>query len=387
MVTKNDPLIKWNKNTSERLRRTMDRINGAMRPEFQRVFTGTDKKSLEKFGKSRGPGGKLAGATDVPFRVVYREFANDLFAESKARKLLPGKSETEISNMRETILRELDQHPDVMDAAEEYSLYKTFNNDNLVSKSLSRVRNGLESDIGKVACDELIARFSRVITNVAQDTFDRTPVGFVSQLMRLGVKRKELTEVQRLIISDKLAKGMVGSAASYLGYFVGDQIKTEFKGDKSKYTDMGDIEKLGGVAGAFLQGVYARNAETLKPDQEDDFKRRQVLNMLTNSPAASNVQDILGAMMQPGNNKPEQFVAKKVTNLVIPGVVRDIATRMDSPNFGVTGGAARREKLPQEENPETGRTRQTRNFWLILMKEFQSKIPVARQSLPLKDGG
>lgn len=387
-VTKNDPLIRWNKDTSERLRRTMDRITGSTGAEFQRVFTGTDKASLEKFGKSRGPGGKLAGGTDVPFRVIYREFAHDLFAESKARKLMVGKSEAEISNMRETILRDLDQHPDVMDAAEEYSLYKTFNNDNVVSKSFSMVRNGvLKGDFQKVAFDELIARFSRVITNVAQDTFDRTPVGFVSQLMRLGVKRKELTEVQRLIISDKLAKGMVGSAASILGYLVGDQIKTEFKGDKSKYADSGDIEKLGGVAGAFLQGVYARNAETLKPDQEDDFKRRQVLNMLTNSPAASNVQDTLGALMQPGANKVEQFVAKKLSNVVIPGVVRDTAQRMDSPNFGLTGGATRREKLPQEENPDTGRMRQTRSFWLILMKEFQSKIPVARQALPLKDGG
>jgi hypothetical protein len=290
--------------------------------------------------------------------------------------------------MRETILRELDQHPDVMDAAEEYSLYKTFNNDNVVSKSFGLVRNQvLKGDFQKVAFDELIARFSKVITNVGQDAFDRTPIGFASQLMRLGVKRKELTEVQRLIISDKLAKGMVGSAASYLGYFVGDQIKTEFKGDKSKYADMGDIEKLGGVAGAFLQGVYYRNAETLKPDQEDDFKRRQVLNMLTNSPAASNVQDALGALMQPGTNKAEQFGAKKITNMVIPGVVRDTAKRMDSPNFGLTGGPERRETIPKELNPATEKMRQTRNFWLILMKDAQSKIPVARQALPLKDGG
>lgn len=385
-VTKQDPLMKWNFETRDRLGRVMDRIKNSTGAEFQRTWTGTDKASMEKFGKSRGPGGKLAGSTDVPFRVVYREFAMDLFADLKARRTLGAKaSKADIADMRESFLRRIDEHPDIIDAAEEYSLHKTFNNDNLVSKSFGQIRNQvIKNELGKVAFDETIARFSKVITNVGQDAFDRTPYGLVTQGLRLAIKRGNLTDVERLIITDRLAKGMVGSAFTALGYAVGDKLSVEFKGDKNKYVDFGDAEKLGGLPGSFLLGVARRQAEKLKPDQRDLFERQQVTNLLTNSPAASNVQDMLGALMQPGANKPEQFVAKKLTNMAIPSAIRDTARRMDSPNFGLTGGATRRETISQEKNPDTGRMRQTRNFWLILMKDAQSKIPVARQALPEK---
>jgi len=384
-VTKSDPLIKWNFETRERLARVMDNVKKTRGIELQRVLTGTDKASMEKFGKSRGPGGKLAGATDVPFRVIYREFGQDLFADAKARKMLPNGSKSDIANMRESILRSIDEHPDIIDAAEEYSLYKTFNNDNLVSKSFSAIRNQIiKNEAGKVLFDETIARFSRVITNVGQDAFDRTPYGLVANALKLAAKRKNLTDVQRLVITDRLAKGMYGSAFMALGYYLGDNINVEFKGDKNKYADFGDLEKLGGLAGVFLYGAASRQSEKLKPDQSDMFKRQQMTNLLTNSPAASNVQDMLGALMQPGTNKVEQFGAKKITNMVIPSMVRDIAKRMDSPNLGLTGGPERRETIPQEYNEGTERMRQTRNFWLILMKDAQSKIPVARQALPLK---
>lgn len=384
-VTKNDPLIRWNYETRDRLARVMDNIKKTRGIELQRVLTGTDKASMEKFGKSRGPGGKLAGATDVPFRVVYREFGQDLFADAKARKLLPNGTKAEIANMRESILRSIDEHPDIIDAAEEYSLYKTFNNDNLVSKSFSMIRNGvIKNEAGKVLFDETIARFSRVITNVGQDAFDRTPYGLVANAMKLAVKRGSLTDVQRLVITDRLAKGLYGSAFMALGYYLGDQINVEFKGDKNKYADFGDLEKLGGLPGVFLYGVASRQSEKLKPDQTEMFKRQQATNLLTNSPAASNVQDMLGSLMQPGTNKVEQFAAKKITNMVIPSFFRDVASRMDSPTYGLTEGATRREKVPQEYNESTERMRQTRNFWLILMKEAQSKVPVLRQQLPEK---
>jgi hypothetical protein len=385
-VTKQDPLMRWNFETRDRLARVMDRVKASTKAEFQRVWTGTNTVSMEKFGKSRGPGGKLAGSTDVPFRVFYREFALDLFADMKARRTLPkNASKADIADMRESFLRRIDEHPDIIDAAEEYSLHKTFNNDNLVSKSFSQIRNNvIKNEFGKVLFDETIARFSKVITNVGQDAFDRTPYGLVANGLKLAIKRGALTDVERLIITDKIAKGLYGSAFMALGYAVGDKINVEFKGDKNKYADLGDIEKLGGLSGSFLFGVTSRQAEKLKPDQAEDFKKQQITNLLTNSPAASNVQDILGGLMQPGSNKVQSVIAKKATNMVIPSAFRDIAQRMDAPNFGLTGGAAKREKVPQEENPATGRMRQTRNFWLILMNEAKSKIPVARQTLPLK---
>lgn len=385
-VTKSAPNISW-ANSPERVQRTLGRIKSTGKQDIMLALKGIDSDAAKKWGSGQGPGTRAAALTDAPFKAVYKEFANDLFADVKARSELgKGATDAEVSALREKILGNLEDHPDVTQAADQYSLHATFNNDNLVSEVLGYTKRRIKSKAGKVAFDELIARFSKVITNVAIDKWDRTPFGLATNVAKVLANKDTLTAAERLIVTDRLTKGLTGSALLALGYYAGEKIPVEFKGTFKKYADFGDLGEVGGAISPFLMGVVARNAKNLKEEERNGVWLGMVTDMLTNSPAASNLKDTLNTLNDPGDGALAKFVARKATNAVIPGLVRDIAKRMDAegPMGILTGKEIERQKVPQVEGSK-GKMKNSTKFSDIIKGEFASKIPVLRQRLPKKE--
>jgi hypothetical protein len=157
-----------------------------------------------------------------------------------------------------------------------------------------------------------------------------------------------------------------------LGYYLGDKISAEIKGDRYKYIDFGLLDKVGGPVSPFLLGVSLR--KTLDSDMDEGSKKNlylsTVVKMASSSPLASNVRDVLeffnsSTPIEAGS----EYVGKKASNLLVPGVFRDSATQMDK----ILNGNAQRKKYEKDASA-----------FDIVKGEFQSKIPFWRQQLPLK---
>lgn len=138
----------------------------------------------------------------------------------------------------------------------------------------------------------------------------------------------------------------------------------------------------------FLLGVIRRKSEEIKdPVEAKNLRLGSVLRLPLNTPLASNAKDLLDVTSDfEGVGTLNKLLARKLSNAVIPGVVRDIAERMDTKGtLGVrTGTEVEREKVGKEINPRTGREVNTQDFLRILKRDVQSKIPFARQKLPIK---
>jgi hypothetical protein len=93
--------------------------------------------------------------------------------------------------------------------------------------------------------------------------------------------------------------------------------------------------------------------------------------MVSNNPLASNLRDILELTNSstPSTILPE-YVGKKTSNVLIPGIVRDSATQIDE----IANADAQRKKYEKDAGA-----------FDIVKGEFQSKIPFWRQQLPLKN--
>jgi len=383
--TKSDMILGVEGN-AETLGIIKDRVKATAKTDLQEAWQGLDSGAADKFGYAKGLGGKAAAMTDAPFKTIYRETANVRLAEEKAKRVL-GKDATmaKVKDMRDEILSNLDEHPDIQMGAEEYALYKTFNNDNAISKFNARVKSGT-NDLGAATYDELIGRFSKVITNVGLDKLDRTGFGIVRGLTKVVTSKGALTAAERMIINDMMAKGMTGLPIVTLGYFLSDKVKGEIKDGYRKYIDHGDLGDMGGVMAAFLYGADMKQAEKLG-SKAGSFRFTTTAKLATDSPFSSNVQDVFDLADDPTLSGLTDYVAKKGTNIVIPGGVRDVARRMDSKQFPVmTGKEKEREKYPKGTKAAVDKLnhKSAEAIWKMILGETKSKLPVLRQQLPKK---
>lgn len=385
--------------TPDRLRRILARSKERAKMEFEMIRKSQDPDTLKKFGNTQGPFSKAAGMGDVPFRSIYFETAVDQGAEAMARKALGEKaSKAQIADFRDQIIRDLEQYPELEAAAHEFSLYMTYNGNNWVSDIggyIKRVALRGNEPAG-VVYDELIGRFGRVITNVATDQVNRTPVGAVRGLTKILKDPTVIDPKTRLEAIELIGKGLIGTAFAYLGFKAAEKIPGQVKGERQKYVDYGDLGKVGGPLGPFLLGATIGKAMKLSDSQRDPLIARSLLNMPFETPFASNIKDLLG--VAGGAMDFRQFAARKITNTVIPGGVRDLAERTDvAPGSSLmeqlfnTGKSIEREKYPKEKTREfvrgkgmQSKEKTTKDFGKIIQGEFKSKIPGLRQQLPKK---
>lgn len=358
-----------------------------MKADLKIVAAGGDVETIEKFGGAQGLGSKAAGLTDVPFKAIYHEDGKFLAADVKAREMLTeelGKGnfgKRDIDAKRAEILENIDQHPDIIMNAEEYALNETFNNHNWVSETNKALKGTVfKSPNARLAYDEAIGRFSKVITNVATDVADRTGLGVARGIYNIAdaIKSgKNLTTAERMAINKMITKGMIGVPLMYLGIKNWDKVEGEIRGIQQKYIDYGDLGKLGGPIAIFLHGAsIGRAMNTLSTDKVKDFVIASSLRLPFNTPFVSNVADISDVLDNPTPQAITKYAAKKTANTFIPAIVREIATRMDTEKGIQTGMELEREKSPKGAGTAE-----------IFKGEFMSKIPGLRQQLPLKGSG
>jgi hypothetical protein len=358
-----------------RIDRVKERAKIRAKANLELIKDGISELGTEKFG-GKGIGTQAAALTDLPFKAYWEEYGIDVFADDKARKLLKkdniSLTKENIAKKRDEIINNLDEHPDVEINAQNYALNKTFNNDNWAS-SLQNFATRNASKGQKFLLNEALFRFSKVITNVGIDALDRTGYGVLRGIQKAIKGKGNLSPAESLIITDMIKKGLTGVALQTLGYYLGDKISAEIKGDRLKYVDFGLLNRVGGVLSPFLLGVSLR--KTLDSDIDENSKKNLYLStgikMVSNNPLASNLRDILELTNSstPSTVLPE-YVGKKTSNVLIPGIVRDSATQIDE----IANADAQRKKYEKDAGA-----------FDIVKGEFQSKIPFWRQQLPLKN--
>jgi len=358
-----------------RIDRVKERAKIRAKANLELIKDGISELGTEKFG-GKGIGTQAAALTDLPFKAYWEEYGIDVFADDKARKLLKKDNipltKESIAKKRDEIINNLDEHPDVEINAQNYALNKTFNNDNWAS-GLQNFATRNASKGQKFLLNETLFRFSKVITNIGIDALDRTGYGVLRGIQKAIKGKGNLSPAESLIITDMIKKGLTGVALQTLGYYLGDKISAEIKGDRLKYVDFGLLNRVGGVLSPFLLGVSLR--KTLDSDMDENSKRNLYLStgikMVSNNPLASNLRDILELTNSstPSTILPE-YVGKKTSNVLIPGIVRDSATQIDE----IANADAQRKKYEKDAGA-----------FDIVKGEFQSKIPFWRQQLPLKN--
>jgi hypothetical protein len=358
-----------------RIDRVKERAKIRAKANLELIKDGISELGTEKFG-GKGIGTQAAALTDLPFKAYWEEYGIDVFADDKARKLLKKDNipltKESIAKKRDEIINNLDEHPDVEINAQNYALNKTFNNDNWAS-GLQNFATRNASKGQKFLLNEALFRFSKVITNVGIDALDRTGYGVLRGIQKAIKGKGNLSPAESLIITDMIKKGLTGVALQTLGYYLGDKISAEIKGDRLKYVDFGLLNRVGGALSPFLLGVGLR--KTLDSDMDENSKRNLYLStgikMVSNNPLASNLRDILELTNSstPSTILPE-YVGKKTSNVLIPGIVRDSATQIDE----IANADAQRKKYEKDAGA-----------FDIVKGEFQSKIPFWRQQLPLKN--
>lgn len=375
----------------ERTQRVLNKSKNRLKADAELIIKGADPDSIKKYGSFKGVGGKAAGLTDVPFKSFYYEWMSDAAADYKARQILGKNADpVDVATKREEILANLDEHPDIQLMAEEYSLNQTLNNSNWASETVGFWKKKA-GNTGAVFVDEALGRFSKVITNVAIDATDRTGVGVLRGGAKIAYAKsigKTLSVSERAIINDMITKGFTGLATISLGYFLGDKVVGTIKGERGKYIDFGDIEGIGGPIAPFLVGATYKKSESIEdPEEAAALRLTTILRLPINTPLASNTKDLLNALTDSSSTvAAKKFAARKLSNIFLPGVVRDSAERMDTKDsMGIlTGSEIEREKIPKVINPKTKNEVQTKNFLDILTGDVKSKIPFLRQTLPIK---
>jgi hypothetical protein len=370
-------------------------------------------------------GGVAAEAGDVPYKSLYYVIGEEVAAEDKAIKLLKkqGKyTKDDVDLMRESILRDIENHPDVTLAAEDFSLRNTFNNDNLISRVSSGVKRTTLSSLGlkkgtnvgdavDSLLDVLFFRFGKVIGNVAATTSDYIPgVGIARGAANLGVAKYKKLQGQMISVAERdainqmLARGLTGIATYTLYKAIMPKIfNANIVGEKGQERlDFGDSQKLGGLtvpmliaaADDTLDKYKDENGEPFTPEKKRLIRNQFLFDLALSNPMASNTKDILDALMGDGDPQVKlmKIAIKKGTTTLIPGQFRDWARRQETESKTglLTGKEPQRVKFkrydPTEEKVKTS------NDWrVILTDELRSKLPktvlnpeLNRQSLPIK---
>ncbi len=384
-ILKSEPLYSSSYLASDRAKNLVTNAWEKMKADAKIVMAGGDVETIEKFGGNAGLGSKAAGLTDVPFKAVYHEDGKFIAADVKARELLKEElgagnfGKKDIEARRAEILNNIEEHPDVIMNAEEYALNETFNNQNWASKINKALKGTVfKSPTAQLTYDELIGRFTKVITNVAIDVADRTGLGVARGVYNIAdaIKSgKNLTVAERMAINKMITKGMIGMPLMYLGIKNWDKIEGEIRGVQQKYIDYGDLGKLGGPIAIFLHGAsIGRAMNELPEDKVNDFVLASSLKLPLNTPFVSNVAEISDVLDNPAPKAIAKLLAKKASNTLIPAMVREIAMRMDTEKGFQTGMEPEREKYPKGSGA-----------FDIVKGEFQSKIPGLRQQLPVKN--
>ena len=373
-------------------------------------------------------GSVLSGVGDTPFKSLYFEIGADFGADLKARKILgKGASELDIATLREDILRNIDEHPDVEISATNFALQQTFNNDNVVSKIGGDVKRGVKQRFGldkgtaaadavDFALDELAFQFSKVITNVGAQAFDYVvPGGGIARgslnlaLAKAAKKAgKDIPWEQRDAINQMFARGLTSLAVGTAVTAIAPKLlPNRIVGEKGKeYIDFGDYQRLGGLSLPILVAIADSQLETyrneddgkpLTPERKSQIKMRFLVDLALSNPLASNTKDILDVLDSNLDLKTGalKYIAKKASNVFIPGQVRDWAKRQEAtgPSGVMTGQEKIRSKFKvwDPEEGKRGGVKSSDDWRVIFGDEFKSKLPRTifnpnfnRQTLPLK---
>ena len=360
---------------------------------------------MDTIGKFTGIGNKAAGLTDVPFASFYRELGVDYGADMKARQMLgKGASKQDISDMRDDIIRNLDDHPEIELAAHEFALRETLNNDNQWAKIAASTKQLVgvpaESVAGKsgrdatdLIMDEFVTRFTKVIGNVVTDSVDRTGGFGAVRGVALSLRHKQLLKEgairqipldKRLQINELISKGLVGVALTVMGTYMREFFKQHNMGElipgKVPRFDYGTLSQIGGPAIPLILGDIITQTSKMKPEEGSKVLASTLLTMPINTPIASNLRQLGGILENP--NKFKTLLARKIVALTGGSAAGDITAAIDRGSIFDTGGGDKRQRIPQTTNPYSLKKKNSTDFMDILSTEYKYKF--MPWELPLK---
>jgi len=396
-----------------------------VKEETKGAFQGIDVDAQKKFGSGTIFHG-AAGATDVPFRELYRRAYLRDWAYGNAQMAMPGVSPKDpqfmemvresIRNAPETVVR--DSH--------DWSAHMTYNAENIASVWRAAIDRGLkqfrdkEASKGRVitpigydmvrALNNATMRFGKVIYNVGVNKARMSPAGLIEGGMKWALaaaksrKGVKMTTYDARMLSDILARGTIGTAGWALGYYLKKAgvdlpwagremvgIKTtpdgqiDYKNDgtpartSTKFIDQGAVGEISSnLDAAILLGwatAYYAEDHTVKqqsknvPDLAGAYTKA-VMEHMINQPMFGQA-DLLADVNQNGvASAAANFLVNKFANL---GFIAEAARRSDAiKEYGAARGMVYDRPVKVEKKQALGR----------LAGAVQSKIPVKRGELP-----
>lgn len=322
-----------------------DGFGAEVKQRVKETLAGTSEESL-KFEQSAFAS-RAAGVTDAPFNVAYqRDMLYELATHEAKKQLGKGATSEAIAARRKVILAD---PPEGMAAASmEWALRQTYNVENYLSYIEKAFAGGpaalgkaldKKSGSGKHTAENVGKfvglftgapfRFTRVIGNVAMQAVDHTPVGIVQALTRTEVMRRQGYSVSEMrLISDLMARGLVGSAAIALGFYVKqsgnepDLIKTE---GGTIFMETSWFDKTApGLWRVFMMGKGLRaleNAEkagNITKDQAAKARYALWIGLATDQPLTGGMERIARAT-EGGGKTIEKFATGVAVSNLLPG--------------------------------------------------------------------
>jgi len=368
--------------SAARVRRILDGFTEAVKKDFQMTKKYGDIDSVAKYGRS-GIGGKMAGMTDIPFKEYYQRSMMDDLAMQEARIEIQARGGSYTAADLQKLTAKYVANPtyEMELAAHEYALRQTFNNSNAVSKSLNSIVDSIQNPWAKVGAQQLL-RFNKVISNVAWEKAQYTPMGIILPLGQLLVGRaggKAFTPLEIRLATQMFRRGLVGTGMAYLGKVAYEKgyINPEFKQSGGQvYVETGPLDQFGGLMSPFLYGAYDRAADSLSltPTQKANLRMKIQMDQLINFPLATDLRTFSqGVLSNPTAAGLQSEAGKYAARIAIPSIVRASARAMDQGNGEVSFS-------PGAFLFDTGAPRavEAKGFW----QQFMKQVPGLRNQLP-----
>jgi hypothetical protein len=320
-----------------KVRRILDGFGEALKDDFRRTMKYGDMDAMAKYGPS-GIGGRLAGVTDIPFKEFYSRSMMDDLATQQARIELAAKgrsfSSADVASLAEKYIA--NPTPEMYLAAEEYALRQTFNNQNMVSRTIGSLIAQIPDGPTKVAVQQLL-RFNKVISNVAMERAqyaggEATVVYGLLKLLGARFSSKKITPMELRTVTQLIRRGFIGAGMRRLGELAYDKglITPKFKQSGSTvYLDQDALGQLGGVMSPLLFGAASKAADNLQltATQKESLKRRLLVDQAFSFPLVTDVKNSIYALNS--DRSLSKFVGQAAGRILVPSVVRNLARSGD----------------------------------------------------------
>jgi hypothetical protein len=254
---------------------------------LKKVLSGVDEVSVGKAGGNSLKIANLAGAGDVPFRVIHEVSFLDDVASNLAKEKF-GSWTPEAKAWRDNVLDDLahNRKPEFMpkdkylkykEAAKKWSEDQTYNGMNKPAEAIDAIRSKWMAEEPSAKRDaalvglNITTKFQKIITNVNADMYDRTPYGIVKGIAEAAgqIKRGKLNKADMYVVNkaaERISKGAFGTGLMAVGYHFSDKFGVKLvKDDGGRYrVDVPEwAEQIGGPIRPIIMSLRLFGIQTL----------------------------------------------------------------------------------------------------------------------------